>query len=305
MKNTHGTKSTLPTGPLVCLVYRVDDLHRLKLFEFLSKAIPYYERDGGLSIGIFESLDEPGLLFELVAYTDNVSFAADQLKVENDPEMKAVLKEWHAHFDSDLEVSRLAPVNLRQLSAGQGDGGTELSVQTKASDTAHADWDSLSKDSHGLTFAPALFADYPSIKELLTQAELPVPDTSDKPVQFLVARKERAVIACIGWESYGFRVLLRSLAVEGTCRGQGIGLSIVNEALSRLKKQGYAEAYLLTVDATGFASSAGFSEFNSGQLPESMQTAGQIASGCCKQATCMFKDLRLKPTFCQQLKTLK
>ena len=102
--------AVVPTGPIITLVYRVAPANRQRLMEFLTDAFDVYERPGGIRMGLYESVDDPGLLLELVAYVDDETYERDQERVENDPEMKKVLEAWRALVDGDIEVRRLKPV---------------------------------------------------------------------------------------------------------------------------------------------------------------------------------------------------
>ncbi len=102
----------VPAGPIVSLVYRTTAENRSALIEFLNGALSLYERPGGIRIALYESIDEPGLFFELVAYETEAAFEADQERVEHDPEMKKVLEDWHKLIDGSLEVRRMRPVQL-------------------------------------------------------------------------------------------------------------------------------------------------------------------------------------------------
>ncbi len=106
----------VPAGPIVSLVYRTTKEKRSALIEFLNGALSLYERPGGIQIALYESVDEPCLFFELVAYESEAAFEADQLRVEQDQEMKTALEDWHQLIDGPLEVKRMSPVQLtRQL----------------------------------------------------------------------------------------------------------------------------------------------------------------------------------------------
>lgn len=100
----------VPPGPIITLVYRVAPENRARLMEFLREAFPVYERPGGIRMALYESADDPGLLLELVAYADEPTYTQDQDRVENDPEMKALLTQWRTLVDGDIEVRRLKPV---------------------------------------------------------------------------------------------------------------------------------------------------------------------------------------------------
>jgi hypothetical protein len=82
----------VPPGPIVTLVYRVSPEKRAGLLAFLREAFPVYERPGGVRMALYESVDDPGLLLELVAYATEEDYARDQERVERDPEMRSWLE---------------------------------------------------------------------------------------------------------------------------------------------------------------------------------------------------------------------
>jgi hypothetical protein len=100
----------IPPGPIITLVYRVAPEKRSDLLAFLRDAIPFYERPGGIRVALFESLDDPGLLLELVAYAGEREFAEDQERVEHDPGYIETLARWRSLLDSSIEVRRMRPV---------------------------------------------------------------------------------------------------------------------------------------------------------------------------------------------------
>lgn len=102
----------IPTGPIVSLVYRVAPERRGDLLAFLGRAVPFYERPGGIRVGLYESADDPGLFLELVAYVSEDAYAADQERVEKDPEMRAVLAEWRRLTADPPVVRRMRPVEI-------------------------------------------------------------------------------------------------------------------------------------------------------------------------------------------------
>jgi len=105
-------RPVIPAGPIVSLVYRVGQSQRADLISFLEAVKPFYEQPGGIKMGLYESIDEPGLFLELVAYDSEAQYDADQLRVQNDGEMKTVLENWHEFIEGPLEVRRLRPVPL-------------------------------------------------------------------------------------------------------------------------------------------------------------------------------------------------
>ncbi len=107
------TENVILNGPIITLTYRVDVGRRQDLITFLRSAVHVYEEPGGIRIALYESIDEPGLFCELVAYASQESYAVDQVRVKEDERMKNVLAQWHTFFDGPLEVRCLTPVSLR------------------------------------------------------------------------------------------------------------------------------------------------------------------------------------------------
>lgn len=102
----------IPTGPIITLVYRVSPERREEMLTFLQDAFPIYERPGGIRMALYESMDEPGLFFELVAYASEEAYAQDQERVANDPEMKGVLSGWKALLEGPVEFRQYRPVEV-------------------------------------------------------------------------------------------------------------------------------------------------------------------------------------------------
>ncbi len=210
----------LPPGPIVSLVYRIPPSRRADLLTFLAGAVPFYERPGGVRVGLYESADEPGLFLELVAYTDEGAYAVDQDRVEHDAEMIAVLERFRAVVGGPVEVRRMKPVpeGLHRT------GGEGLAPRVEL----------------------AAFNDHAAVADLLTAASLPLPDGDDVPVRMLVAREGGRVMGCAGWERPGEAALQRSVAVRPAARRRGVGAALVRAALAEIDASGAREVALLT-----------------------------------------------------------
>lgn len=100
----------VPVGPIITLVYRVAPERRADMLAFLHGAFPVYERPGGIRMALYESMDEPGLFFELVAYASEEAYREDQERVAHDPEMKGVLADWKALLEDPVEFRQYRPV---------------------------------------------------------------------------------------------------------------------------------------------------------------------------------------------------
>jgi quinol monooxygenase YgiN len=104
------SRPPVPPGPIVSLVYRVADDRREQLFSFLERAFDTCEKPEGVRMVLYESIDEPGLFFEVVAYANDEAYEADQHRLEHDPEMRAILDEWRRLLEAPPEVRRMRPI---------------------------------------------------------------------------------------------------------------------------------------------------------------------------------------------------
>ncbi|MBI2893595.1 MAG: GNAT family N-acetyltransferase [Deltaproteobacteria bacterium] len=254
------SRPPVPPGPIVSLVYRCPPQRRAALVEFFREAFPFYEGPGGIRMGLYESVDDPGLLLELVAYATEEDYARDQVRVERDPEMLAVLSRFEAHLDGPVEVRRMRPVPVEAKSDDHG----ELREPAAIDDLA--------------------LNDHAAVSRLLADAGLPLPDGEDTPVRMMVARGGSAVVGCAGWERYGERALLRSVAVAPDARKRGVGRALVEAAIAR---SGAAEVYLLTTGASDFFARLGFELCDRAAIPEDVASSREMRLGCCRDAVSM------------------
>ena len=74
--------------------------------------MPYYEQPGGIRVRLLEAMNAPDEFVELVEYRDQDTYEQDQVRVEQDPGMRALLAEWRQLHAGPLtvEVYREAPL---------------------------------------------------------------------------------------------------------------------------------------------------------------------------------------------------
>ena len=137
---------------------------------------------------------------------------------------------------------------------------------------------------------PAAFNDV-AVVSLLAAADLPVPGAEDAPVQMRVLREAGRVLACAGYERYGARALLRSVAVADEARGRGLGRALVAAVLAELEAQGAREVYLLTLEAAGFFARLGFTPIARTAVPAAVLAAREFSIHHCDRARVMQRDL--------------
>ena len=74
------------------------------LFLFLRDAVPFYERTSGITIRLFQSIDDPSRLIEVVEYESRHVHDLDKARIESDPQMQAYLERWHTFLAGPVEI---------------------------------------------------------------------------------------------------------------------------------------------------------------------------------------------------------
>ena len=77
---------------------------RADLEAFLVRARPTYEAPGGIRTRLQWALDDPAVFVEIMEYADRDTYDTDQVRVEQDPAMRALLAEWRTHLDGPPRV---------------------------------------------------------------------------------------------------------------------------------------------------------------------------------------------------------
>lgn len=129
--------------------------------------------------------------------------------------------------------------------------------------------------------------DLEAISHLLKSSQLPYSDIKESPVQFIVAKDNDKVIGCIGVETYGAVGLLRSFAVENSCRSKGIGKALYNKLLIHAAENNISTLHLLTNTAKEYFSKVGFMVANRGKAPDAINESKEFASLCPSSAVYM------------------
>lgn len=107
-------------------------------------------------------------------------------------------------------------------------------------------------------FRPALPDDVPDMVRLLTAASLPPFPVGDHWDTFWLLEGDGAVVGMIGLEVYGPSALLRSVVVDESLRGKGLGDLLTQKAISEARSRGVRNVYLFTMDRAPFFERYGF-----------------------------------------------
>ena len=138
-----------------------------------------------------------------------------------------------------------------------------------------------------IAIEPAVAADAPAVLDLIAACGLPEAGLRDHLDAAVVARADDRIVACAALELYGDGALLRSVAVDRTMRGSGIGQLIVKAALELAVARDAAAVYLLTTTAEHFFPRFGFTPVSRNDVPPGVRQSVEFQSACPASAVVM------------------
>jgi amino-acid N-acetyltransferase len=133
--------------------------------------------------------------------------------------------------------------------------------------------------------------DWPAIKLLLGDCDLPLAGARGHLANFLVTTDGDEIVGCVGAEVYGDAALLRSLAVVEWARGQGLGHKLVELLIARLRTGGVRQVALLTTSAADFFTPLGFAPAARSDFPAALQQSEELKGACPESAVAMIRRL--------------
>ncbi len=138
-----------------------------------------------------------------------------------------------------------------------------------------------------IRFAQAEPSDLPAIQALVSELHLPATDVGAANQHFIVARDGDALVGCVGLEMFSKAALLRSLAVEPSRQGEGIGKALFDRAMAEALTRGAKAMYLLTTSAEELFARFGFKRLARDEVPEEVRASAEFSSLCPATAVCM------------------
>jgi amino-acid N-acetyltransferase len=109
---------------------------------------------------------------------------------------------------------------------------------------------------------------------------------------FAVARCEGKIVGSSGVETYARCGLLRSVAVDDSKRGFGLGAALVDHVVARARERGLVELYLLTTGARAYFERHGFGVCPRHEAPAPIRESWEFRSGCPDTALFMRRAIR-------------
>jgi amino-acid N-acetyltransferase len=131
-----------------------------------------------------------------------------------------------------------------------------------------------------ITIAPPDATDIPAILALLERNGLPQDGFLDHVRTALVARVGESVVGSAALELYGKAALLRSVAVDASLRGQGLGQQLTRAALELARQRDVETVYLFTETAGDFFPRFGFRAINRSAVDTGVQQSIEFTSAC-------------------------
>jgi amino-acid N-acetyltransferase len=130
-------------------------------------------------------------------------------------------------------------------------------------------------------------ADFDRIEALLRDAHLPVDGAREAFEVGFVAENRDAIVGAVALEVHPDTALLRSLVVDRTMQGKGVGQRLTSAAIEEAQRRGLASIYLLTTTAEAFFPRFGFVVVDRQSVPASIQHSVEFHSACPASAVAM------------------
>ena len=133
---------------------------------------------------------------------------------------------------------------------------------------------------------------FPLVLALLEQNALTQAGLDDHLSNTLIAYLDNRLSGCVALEHYGSYALLRSLVVDPSLRGLGIGKQLVKSALDLAETLRVKQIYLLTQTAHDFfAKFFNFTDIERSQVPPEVKQSVEFVSVCPQSAQVMMLAL--------------
>jgi amino-acid N-acetyltransferase len=138
-----------------------------------------------------------------------------------------------------------------------------------------------------LAIGPARAKDLDAIERLLIASGLPIDGVRDCLSSTLVARDAGRLVGCAALELYRSSALLRSVAVDASRRGEGLGRQLTDDALVLASALGVRAVFLLTTTAGEFFPRFGFTRIERAAVPDDVRQSIEFTSACPASALVM------------------
>lgn len=129
--------------------------------------------------------------------------------------------------------------------------------------------------------------DLGQVLALLERHGLPLDGADCMEDALVVARRGGEIAGAAGLELYADGALLRSVVVDSSVQGQGLGRRLTEAALALARTRGVSSVFLLTTTADPFFARLGFERIGRADVPSSVQQSVEFQSACPASAIVM------------------
>jgi amino-acid N-acetyltransferase len=138
---------------------------------------------------------------------------------------------------------------------------------------------------------PARRTDLASLLRLLASNELPTIGFSECVANCIVVRERGRPIGGVALELHGQSAVLRSLVVDESYRGRGLGQLLTGAILERARGQDVRVVYLLTTNADAFFARFGFTPVGREAVADAVRASVEFTVACPATAAAMTLEL--------------
>lgn len=138
-----------------------------------------------------------------------------------------------------------------------------------------------------ITIERAHREDLGSVLDLLDRHGLPLDGVGGLGDTLVVARLNGQIVGAAGLELYADGALLRSVVVDASAQGQGLGHRLTEAALTLARDRGASVVFLLTTTAAQFFPRLGFEQITRDDVPQSVRQSVEFQSACPASAVVM------------------
>jgi amino-acid N-acetyltransferase len=129
--------------------------------------------------------------------------------------------------------------------------------------------------------------DLATVLGLLERRGLPLDGAPGLVETMVVARDAAQVVGAAALELYADGALLRSVVVDASLKGKGVGRQLTEAALFLASERGVSTVFLLTTTADDYFRRFGFERITREQVPTSVRASVEFQSACPASAIVM------------------
>lgn len=133
--------------------------------------------------------------------------------------------------------------------------------------------------------------DQAGVVGLLAEVGLPTDGVAEWLPRYVVAEDDGRVVGVAGLEVHGSDGVLRSVAVDPTRQGEGLGGRLAATVLASARQAGLRRLYLLTETAADYFPRWGFQRIARDEASDAVQESVEFREACPDSAVTMVLDL--------------